>query len=93
MMQEDFISILSSSIREPLLAVDGRGIIVSSNDDASRMLARDDRGLVGKPLGSFLWGDEAGALDDLLRSGASDRAVSTARLCRGCGMAQARYPR
>lgn len=81
MIQEDFIAILSRSIREPLLAVDRGGIIVSSNDDASRMLARGDRSLVGKPLGAFLWGDEAGALDDLLRSGASARSVG--ELCYG----------
>lgn len=72
---------LSEILREPLLAVDERGVIVSSNDAASRMLARGGEGLVGVPLGALFWGDDAGALDDLLRRGAGTRATS--ELCYG----------
>ena len=46
--------------------------------------------------GARVGGPEASVFTGLVArsgTGASDRAVSTAGLCRGCGMAQARYPR
>jgi signal transduction histidine kinase len=75
MGHDDTFSALSRSIREPLLAVDARGIIVFANEDASRILARGDRALVGMPMRALLWGDEADGVDDLLRRGANTRAV------------------
>jgi PAS domain S-box-containing protein len=81
MGQGDRFSTLSNALREPLMVVDERGLIVSSNDAASRMLATDDRGLVGMPLSAVVWGDDDGALDDLLRRGATTRAI--AELCFG----------
>ncbi|HEY9478703.1 MAG TPA: PAS domain-containing sensor histidine kinase [Gemmatimonadaceae bacterium] len=76
MSQEDVFATLSRELPEPLLAVDGRGRIVSANDDASHMLARDGSELIGMPLDALLWSPETGALDDLLRRGAIARSVA-----------------
>jgi signal transduction histidine kinase len=74
-------SILSSTIEEPLLAVDDRALIVSANEDAERVLSREGEQLVGTAMHALFWGDEPDAVDDLLRRGASARA--SAELCFG----------
>lgn len=79
MIKEDRFSMISNALREPLLAVDESGLIRSSNEAASRMLSRGGRSLVGMSLGALLWGDDEGALNDLLRRGATTTVV--AELC------------
>ena len=76
MGQEDSFSNLSNALREPLIAVDEHGSIVSSNDAASRLFARGDQALVGMPLRSILWSHDSEALSSLLRRGATTRAVA-----------------
>src|SRR5690242_15197133 len=87
MVEAGAFSILSRTLEEPLLAVDGRGLIVSANEDAERALARADRKLVGTPMQALFWGDEADAVDRLLRRGA--KARSSAALCFGIPGAEA----
>ncbi len=74
-------SILSRTLEEPLLAVDSRGLIVSANEGANRVLARADQALVGTPMQAIFWGDEPDAVDALLRRGV--KARSSAGLCFG----------
>jgi len=80
-------SILARAIGEPLLAVDGRGLIVSANSHAERVLSRDGRPLVGTPMQALFWSEESDAVDDLLRRGAKERA--SAELCFGLPGSQA----
>lgn len=91
---EDRFTISIHQIPEPLLAVDERARIVSLNEPARRMLLLGERGAVGTPLSTLLWGEEAEVLEDLLRRGA-DTAV-TAELCfraggGGTGVADATF--
>lgn len=81
MGQAGTFAILSRALEEPLLAVDSRGVVVSANEGAERVLARADQTLVGMPLQAFFWSDEPDAVDQLLRRGA--RARSSAELCFG----------
>jgi len=80
-------SILSRTLEEPLLAVDGRGFIVSANEDAERVLSRDGGSLVGTPMQALFWGDEPDSVDDLLQRGSNER--SSAELCFGLPGAEA----
>jgi signal transduction histidine kinase len=81
MGQAGTFSILSRALEEPLLAVDGRGVVVSANEGAERVLALADRTLVGTSLQALFWSDEPDAVDQLLRRGAKTR--SSAELCFG----------
>jgi signal transduction histidine kinase len=67
---------LSRNLEEPLLAVDGRGSIVSANEDAERVLSSDGSSLVGAALQSLLWGLDPEAVADLLARGATGRATT-----------------
>ena len=81
MVKAGTFAVLSRTIEEPLLAVDGRGLIVSANEDAQRVLSRDGSALVGTAMQALFWGDEPDAVAELLRRGAD--AKSSAELCFG----------
>lgn len=78
MGQAGTFSILSRTLEEPLLAVDGHGLIVSANEDAERVLSSAGQMLVGTSMQALFRGEEPDAVDELLRRGA--RARSSAEL-------------